>query len=726
MTKKVIKTMMALLLSLVAATYAPQQTFAAGQYTITATAGDNGVITPVGVTVVNGGSDMEYVITTQKNISTNTAYEVDEILVDGVAIDMGEVTINETNTKVTYRYTFTNISANHTIDITFKKLVLTAYISAAKGGVISYQVIENAVTTMTGSVPVGEAYALEYPYGATLKITGIANSGSSSDTSYAHTTNDPVSGSLRSSISNTPKQYYNLSQSTVDTSISYTFNTRYTIYTESNAGGQLSTPWYNTVYEGDDLIVRVTPNEGYIIAEVKINGESVEIKDTYTFSSVNANQSLYVTFAFASYDVELKAIPNGGYLEYALYDRDNKLLSEGQVNSGETIKLEAPYYSKVYVNSFLYLGGLALGKVEAYYKMTNKTTGDIMVEKRDNQISGVVFENIDYDVYTEFSFEPIYTLTASSGINGKISASGDVLVAKNGSKLFEFTPDAGYQIEDVLVDGVSVGAVESYEFTSVSADHTIEVTFSLIPVAEYVITAVSGSGGAISPSGDVVVLENGNQNYTIVADASYQIEDVLVDGVSVGAVESYEFTEVSDNHIIEAIFTEITYTVTIKSNELGTIEKVEPVKNFMTLTRQYSTMVLDVEETLNHGDSLEVRIEPESGNEVLLVTVNGESITNAVLSELNTASTYVIENVQSDMNIMVYFGEINKTVYHTVNFLDCAGNMVGQAWAISGESVEGPKGYHYGTDELNNIHYSKDINPINCSGNFSVPNTGKK
>lgn len=51
-------------------------------------------------------------------------------------------------------------------------------------------------------------------------------------------------------------------------------------------------------------------------------------------------------------------------------------------------------------------------------------------------------------------------------------------------QVFTITPDAGYQVADVLVDGASVGAVTSYTFSVVTADHSIEACFSVVPVPE--------------------------------------------------------------------------------------------------------------------------------------------------------------------------------------------------------------------------------------------------
>jgi len=73
---------------------------------------------------------------------------------------------------------------------------------------------------------------------------------------------------------------------------------------------------------------------------------------------------------------------------------------------------------------------------------------------------------------------------------------------------------------------------------------------------QYTITASAGSNGAISPSGAVVVNQGSGQTFTITPDANYLVADVKVDGASVGAVNTYTFSNVTENHNIEASFAE--------------------------------------------------------------------------------------------------------------------------------------------------------------------------
>lgn len=155
-----------------------------------------------------------------------------------------------------------------------------------------------------------------------------------------------------------------------------------------------------------------------------------------------------------------------------------------------------------------------------------------------------------------------YTITATAGENGSISPNGSVTVTEGDNQTFTITANSGYHIEDVLVDGKSVGAVSTYTFEDVAANHTITATFDRNSsgggggTTRYTITAEAGEGGSISPSGRVSVTRGSDKTFTISADDGYEIADVLVDGKSVGAVSSYTFKNVRANHTIEVIFKE--------------------------------------------------------------------------------------------------------------------------------------------------------------------------
>jgi len=147
----------------------------------------------------------------------------------------------------------------------------------------------------------------------------------------------------------------------------------------------------------------------------------------------------------------------------------------------------------------------------------------------------------------------LYTLAASAGSGGSITPSGSVVVSQGASQAFAISAGNGNKVAGVTVDGASVGAVSSYTFGNVAANHTIAATFSA-NVSSYSVTASAGTGGSISPAGTASVTSGASQTYTIAPASGYQVAGVTVDGASVGAVASYTFSNVSANHTIAATF----------------------------------------------------------------------------------------------------------------------------------------------------------------------------
>ena len=74
----------------------------------------------------------------------------------------------------------------------------------------------------------------------------------------------------------------------------------------------------------------------------------------------------------------------------------------------------------------------------------------------------------------------LHTIQATSGGNGIITPSGNVTVFSGNNVIFEFSADGGYEVNDVIVDGLSKGATDSYTINNVITDRTIQVIFSEI------------------------------------------------------------------------------------------------------------------------------------------------------------------------------------------------------------------------------------------------------
>jgi hypothetical protein len=169
-----------------------------------------------------------------------------------------------------------------------------------------------------------------------------------------------------------------------------------------------------------------------------------------------------------------------------------------------------------------------------------------------------------------------YTITPSAGANGSISPSGATTVNSGDSQTFTIAADSCYHVLDVLVDSVSVGAVSSYTFSSVAANHTISVTFAVTlngasggNSSWFYISVSSGPNGKITSSLGQTWSSSfpygSDQTFNITPNEGYEIAGVLVDDVSVGLQTTYAFKHINQPHSISAIFRKIETLNTVES-----------------------------------------------------------------------------------------------------------------------------------------------------------------
>ncbi len=375
-----------------------------------------------------------------------------------------------------------------------------------------------------------------------------------------------------------------------------------TIMATAGANGSISPSGAVTVtYDGSQSFT-ITPDVGYHVADVLVDGVSVGAVTSYDFNNVLFDHTIDASFAINVYTITATAGVNG-----TISPSGAVSVNHGS-DQGFTITPDAGYHV-----ADVLVDGVSIGAVTSH-TITNVTA--------------------DHTIDASFAINT-YTITATAGANGTISPSGAVSVNHGSDQGFTITPDAGYHVADVLVDGISIGAVTSHTITNVTADHTIDASFA---INTYTVTATAGSNGTISPSGAVSVNHGSDQSFTITPDVGYFIADVFVDSVSVGPVASHTFTNVTENHTIEATFAIITYTITATAGANGTISPSGAV-------------------SVNHGSDQGFAITPDVGYHVADVLVDGVSI--------GTVTSHTITNVTADRTIDASFAINTYTITAT-------------------------------------------------------------
>jgi hypothetical protein len=380
---------------------------------------------------------------------------------------------------------------------------------------------ESSVTASFAAAPVTYTITASATGNGTISPPGVTTLAAGRSQSYAIT---PGTGYR--------VNYVAVNGASVGALSSYTFSNvrqNYTIkadfvpitfaITVTQAPNASITPYtYGGFLAGTSQTYSITPNAGYHVADVLVDGASVGAVTSYTFGNISANHTISATIsANPSYAITATAGANG-----SISPPGTSTLLGGQ-NQKYTIAPASTYrVERVFVD------GVNVGAVTSYtfYSVSSNHTIDATFVKDE------------------------YTITSSvAGGSGAIQPLGAMTVPGGGGQTYAITAGDGYRINYVAVNGASVGAVASYTFSNVRQNYTIKADF--VPIT-FAITVTQPVHGTITPYTFGGFLSGAGQTYSITPNAGYHVADVLVDGASVGAVTSYTFGSITANHTIAA------------------------------------------------------------------------------------------------------------------------------------------------------------------------------
>ena len=269
------------------------------------------------------------------------------------------------------------------------------------------------------------------------------------------------------------------------------------------------------------------------------------------------------------------------------YNAVENIELEVMVNKADQAALTITGADSVFYGQTLTLtttGGSGTGTV-TYRIDTDASTGEATIDPETGVLTPVKVGSVsviatkagdnDYNDVTSAPFvlmikpatptgEPNYTKITTSGKTLKdaaLTTKGSTLNPSDGK--LEWVDDKG----NVLPDSTRIEANTTYRwrFTPTGANYaTLTGKIELYHESSsggggwydsyYTIEATAGTGGSISPSGNISVREGADQTFTITPDKGYAVANVKIDGESIGAVKSYTFENVSKAHAIEVIF----------------------------------------------------------------------------------------------------------------------------------------------------------------------------
>ena len=233
----------------------------------------------------------------------------------------------------------------------------------------------------------------------------------------------------------------------------------YQLETSSEGNGSVYTA-AKSYAEGDNAAVEITPDEGYVISDVLIDGKSVGSVNHLDIK-MNSGHSVNVKFREATAEdptVDVSVDVKVGTSTGAFY---------GTVTPSGSVRVA---YGGTLIVSVSLNEGYLLRSVTVDGKDVGTSP---MITVKD------IVKNVDMDITVVSEKLKSFTITSSSSAGGSVSPSS-VTVDEGDSVTFTIIPDTGYRLSSLVIDGVSESYTGStYTFTKVSSNHTISAVFEV-------------------------------------------------------------------------------------------------------------------------------------------------------------------------------------------------------------------------------------------------------
>ena len=502
-----------------------------------------GTITPNTPTIVLHGDATTF------TVNVNNHFHLYKLLVDGVSTPY----VAQGNN--TFTYTFNNVTANHTIEAIVKiDTIAIEYTVTGGAGILDGHTVTGPTTYSTW-VNYGDDFLATMP-----AAPGYEN--------VSTTVNSQYVGAA------TQYQLYDI-MTTQHINVVYAPNT-IQIITQTFGNGTITpgtTFTYSPAYVYNCTVV---PTTGNYIAEILVNDVPIVITDplNFTGSLVNITENTIIKATFAPLTFTVNAIAGiGGTIAPNGITSYNYGVSQDYV-----INAEVGYT----------ISGVLVNNVPVTVPVGSTTF--------THTFSNIIANNTISATFTINT----YTITATTDANGTINPAGASTINYGSNQVYTIVPNAGYHILDVVVDGISMGPISTYTFANVMENHTIAATFA---INTYTITAAINGAGTITPDGITTVNYGATQAYTIAAATGSILMDVIVDGISMGPIATYTFTDIDANHSIQAITNTATFTVTVNQPANGAIAPGTQV--------------------VNYGATPTFTVTPNVGYMISTITVNG-------------------------------------------------------------------------------------------------------
>lgn len=321
----------------------------------------------------------------------------------------------------------------------------------------------------------------------------------------------------------------------------------YRVSTQSNPSNGGNTGGGGTFLPGSYVEVYAAPNNGFRFVKWTKDGQTVSTNAKYQIKSINENYNLIANFEQVNCYVKVKSTRSEG----------GTISQSGNVNYNGSYNLTAAPNT-----GFDFEGWYENGK---RISTERKLTINNIVTNRE---------------FTANFVQNTYKVQLQVNPQGTGVVSGDGSFKKGSNVTIAAKALDGYEFDCWSVNGNLLSRDATCTLSKVDNDYVVVANFKKKSAITYTISSnIEGGQGAISPEGMVIVPEGMDVTYTFAPAKNYTISSVTIDGKSVGAVPSYTFKNIKENHSVGVKFSQIVDAHVHSNNQAAKSEEKKEEKH---------------------------------------------------------------------------------------------------------------------------------------------------
>ena len=437
---------------------------------------------------------------------------------------------------------------------------------------------------------------------------------------------------------------------------------KFAITATAGKGGTITTKDLTDgkITEGENATFTITPNSGYEIADVKVDGQSIGKKTSYTFK----DHKIEATFAFANYTAEnpfefpttkgtIKTLEAEhattiteacGATEWRCEVNSENWASNGKyINSLNKTSTGADsvayaYNAPVagtYKVTVTYRSGSDTNKL-AWSEQGGKITAS-QVATPNSKVNNVLqAKTVEFNMVVTTAGAGTLVFTAPDGDSPqtdkfdielvKLADEADLTELQtaitnaeailNAADKDKYSAAALVELQELVNAGKQLTTASSQTDVDAKKD---DITAKIADIqTQFTITATADNGGTIAPTGATKVYKGTSKAFTITPNAGYHVDSLTVDGTAVNVVTEYTFSDVTANHTIAVTFAKDAMTVA-KENLLAAIntanEKLAQTDAYTPASLEALQNAVDEAQTVyNKADATQTEVDNAKAN----------------------------------------------------------------------------------------------------------------